>query len=269
MFKRTYLPMLICLLTTLSFGSVYAQPKIIVGDGEILNFGDISVPPKFREAKVSVRNVGNDTLYIHRIDRSCRCTDFTLSSEVVPPAGVSTIELKVNFDIDRSSGPRTTELKIYSNDPVDSVVAFVCQANVVRPIVIEPNSFPRILGARAERWTRTRVKVRNDSDEPVRFGVPVVTEKRNQELQTEILINDEKLREGQVLAAGDTVELSLRFMAPVAGRYLGNLIIPMVGSQPFEFEADFATIVDNKDGSQQIELKMESDGGEMPPVGHQ
>ncbi len=268
MFKWNYFLLFICLLTAIPLGNVYAQPKIIVGDGEALNFGEINVPPKMYEAKVAIRNAGDDTLYIHRIDRNCRCTDFTLSSEIIPPGEFSTVQLKINFDIDRSSGPRSTQLRFYSNDPVDSVVVFECKADVHRPIVVEPTSFPKLLGVRAGNWSRSKLKVTNNGDEALLFGEPTYIDSRDQELHFEVLLDGQPLVPGQPLAAGATVELTMRFMAEEAGRYSGQLTFPLMGEENHEFEADFTTIIDHADGRPLYEVKIESDAGTKPHAGH-
>ena len=61
-------------------------------------------------------NIGNDTLYIKKVDGGWGCTAALLSSKVIAPGGTG--EIKVSFDTKNRRNKNKKSIKVYSNDSV-------------------------------------------------------------------------------------------------------------------------------------------------------
>jgi hypothetical protein len=126
------------LSAALVFGLVVAQeqpqPNIKAGRLEISqkawDFGFIP-----RGAKVThnflLKNVGNDTLRITNVRKSCGCTAAPLRKTVLSPG--DTTQLEVTFSSGSYQGPVSKAVYVESNDPIEPFIDVTFLANVSVP----------------------------------------------------------------------------------------------------------------------------------------
>jgi hypothetical protein len=126
------------LLAAMVFGLVIAQEQpqqnIKAGRLEVSqkkwDFGFIP-----RGAKVThnyiLKNVGNDTLKITNVRKSCGCTAAPLRKTVLPPG--DTTQLEVTFSSGSYQGPISKAVYVESNDPIEPFMDITFQATVSVP----------------------------------------------------------------------------------------------------------------------------------------
>lgn len=142
--------------------SLHAQPKIEIVGGNKFDFGDVYRGKKV-EQKVTVKNIGSETLELGRIDVSCGCTGTVVSRNSIPPG--RTGEVVIAFNSTNFSGKVTKSVTINSNATNSpSVVEF--QANVIQQISVSPQQF-WFKDAEVGRASYAKVTLTNNSKEPL------------------------------------------------------------------------------------------------------
>ncbi len=88
-----------------------------------------------RGAKVThnflMKNVGNDTLRITNVRKSCGCTAAPLRKTTLPPG--DTTQLEVTFSSGSYQGPVSKAVYVESNDPIEPFIDVTFLANVSVP----------------------------------------------------------------------------------------------------------------------------------------
>ena len=88
-----------------------------------------------RGAKVThdflLKNVGNDTLKITNVRKSCGCTAAPLHKTVLPPG--DTTQLEVTFSSGSYQGPVSKAIYVESNDPIEPFIDITFNATVSIP----------------------------------------------------------------------------------------------------------------------------------------
>jgi hypothetical protein len=111
-----------------------AQPQIVIDPGQ-LDFGTLA-QHETRDAEVIITNTGDELLEIRDIESSCGCTVPELTAYELAP-GESTV-MAVHFNSKTFQGKQTKYVHIFSNDPRQSSVDLIVQANIKVPIVMDP-----------------------------------------------------------------------------------------------------------------------------------
>ena len=78
-----------------------------------------------------LKNVGNDTLKITNVRKSCGCTAAPLRKTVLPPG--DTTQLEVTFSSGSYQGPVSKAVYVESNDPIEPFIDVTFLANVSVP----------------------------------------------------------------------------------------------------------------------------------------
>lgn len=132
------------------------------------DFGDVHVGRKV-EKRFVVTNTGNAPLAIESIETTCGCTSATAEKSRLDP-GEKT-EIAVSYDTtDLSAGKKTQAVKIHTNVPKQAVVSIRLYANIVRDVVLEPESLVARL-APGQNPIGFSVLAKNNSDKPVSIHV--------------------------------------------------------------------------------------------------
>jgi hypothetical protein len=76
-----------------------------------------------------LRNLGDETLVIERISRSCRCTEAVAEEHELLPGGST--PLRVELDTRDSSGSIEEQVLLSSNDPETPLLKILLRATVV------------------------------------------------------------------------------------------------------------------------------------------
>lgn len=155
-------PLAMVMLMMLATVSLLAQPKIEIADGNKFDFGNIHRGKKV-ERKVVVKNVGNQTLELGKVDVSCGCTGTIVSQNSIAPG--KTGEVLIAFNSANFNGKVHKTVTINSNAPsTPTVVEF--EGNVVQEIVVTPQQF-WFQNAEVGRVTAAKISLTNNSAEPI------------------------------------------------------------------------------------------------------
>jgi hypothetical protein len=141
---------------------LYAQPKMEIVGGNKFDFGDIYRGKKV-DHKVVVKNTGNQTLELGRIDVSCGCTGTVASSNSIAPG--KTGEVLITFNSTNFSGKITKSVTINSN-AANSPLVVEFQGNVIQQITVNPQQF-WFKDAEVGRPSFAKVTLTNNSKEPL------------------------------------------------------------------------------------------------------
>ncbi|MCI0330509.1 MAG: DUF1573 domain-containing protein [candidate division Zixibacteria bacterium] len=127
-----------------------------------------------RGAKVThnfvLKNVGNDTLKITNVRKSCGCTAAPLKKDVLFPG--DTTELAVTFSSGAYQGPVSKAVYVESNDPIEPFIDITFNATVSIPsklLSIDPFfiKFDTVRGLPL----KASIKVVNIDAQPVSFSI--------------------------------------------------------------------------------------------------
>jgi hypothetical protein len=116
-------------------------PKIKF-DQEVYDFANVG-PGTDNSCEFKFTNVGNGTLKIGEITKTCGCTPFTLEKKEYAP-GESGI-LKVNYFSEELRGQTTKNLTIHSNDPARPEITLSVKANVKIQVDHDPDTLNLVL----------------------------------------------------------------------------------------------------------------------------
>ena len=147
---------------TIMAASLYAQAKMEIVGGTKLDFGDVYRGKKV-EHKVLVKNTGNQTLELGRVDVSCGCTGTVVSNNSILPG--KTGEVLITFNSTNFSGKVTKTVTVNSN-ATNSPVVVEFQSNVIQEISISPQQF-WFRDAEVGRPSVAKVSLTNNSKGPV------------------------------------------------------------------------------------------------------
>ena len=155
----TYLLFAICI----SVIGAYAQPKLTIEGGNILDLGKINIKDGNVNAAVTLKNEGNTPLIISDIRTSSNdVTAIMLKTEI--PAGEKSF-IHIRFNPENSSGTALNSISFVTNDR-DKLRAFIqLKAEVITPIQVYP---PTILIQGTESGTNSiSIKLINNTNEEV------------------------------------------------------------------------------------------------------
>ncbi len=113
-----------------------AQPRLEIEGGASFDFGNI-----FRGAtaqrKIALKNTGDSTLILGKVEASCGCTGAIVSSDHIAPGSTGTLE--ITFNSRNFTGPVSKTVTINSNasESPRAVVSFT--ATVLEEITIAPS----------------------------------------------------------------------------------------------------------------------------------
>ena len=122
---------------TIPISSSLAQPKISVIGGTKFNLGTVD-RGQVAQKKVTVKNIGTDTLILGNVEVSCGCTGTVVSNSRLGPGKSG--EVQISFNSSGFSGEVHKSVTINSNssDNPKTVVEFT--ALVVEEVLLEPRA---------------------------------------------------------------------------------------------------------------------------------
>lgn len=144
---------------------LHAQPKIQIAGGTKLEFGDVNRGTNV-EKKLTIKNVGTETLVLGKVDVSCGCTGSVVSKESIPPGESGTVV--INFNSTNFSGPVHKTVTINSNakDAPATVVEFT--ANVIEELNIDPRNL-WFKDAQVGVVSTITMTIKNNGKEPLKL----------------------------------------------------------------------------------------------------
>jgi hypothetical protein len=165
------------------------------------------------KGKLKIKNTGDKQLVIQNVKPTCGCTTAPLKKDKLNP-GEST-EVDVTLNIGNNSGPVRKSIKIYSNDPKSPLIHYALAAEVVRPIEIKPQSFMSFQDMQIAKESSSSLTLENTSDKDIVI--------ENIELKPENLMLN--IKKGQVLKAGQSLELIVKVRPQKAGRFTARIML--------------------------------------------
>lgn len=132
---RTLSGFLLAALLVLTTG-VRAQPKLQVVEGTKHDFGTMSRGTKI-EKKVTLKNVGTETLVIGKVDAACGCTGTLVSNDHLKPG--ETGSLAITFNSQNFSGYVHKTVTVNSNSQPNAATVIEFSATVQEEISLTPN----------------------------------------------------------------------------------------------------------------------------------
>lgn len=150
-------------LLALPLFTAFAQPKLEVVGGTKIEFGDIE-RGAIAERKVTLKNTGNQTLVINKVQASCGCTGTLVSKEEIPPG--KTGEVKITFNSSTFSGPVHKTVTVISNSPGNDREVIEFSAKVTQEVSVTPAQI-WFRDAELGKTTTISLTVKNDGKEPL------------------------------------------------------------------------------------------------------
>lgn len=181
--------------------SAFAQPKLEIEGGDTYNWGKVNYKNSPLNAKIKLKNVGNETLKITEVKPGCGCTTAPLDKYEIAPGDFAT--LAVSLNISSYTGETVKSIRISSNDPQNPDKYLFIKADVYRPVIVTPNNY---LG-------RSSIKV--GVEESFDFGLKNQTEKPIKVTSVEVYPKDAKcdVKVGDVLPPNQEKKYSVKYIA--------------------------------------------------------
>ena len=125
--RRSVLVALAGLVATAASAEEARGPRVRV-EPESFDFGRV-LPRRTLRKEFRLRNLGDETLVIERISKSCGCTEAATDVSTLEP-GEST-PLRVTVETSSASGEVAHEVLVRSNDPATPALEIRLRATVV------------------------------------------------------------------------------------------------------------------------------------------
>lgn len=194
------------ILTSLAF----SQPKLEIEGGNTYNWGKVNYKNSPVNAKIKLKNVGNETLKISEVKPGCGCTAAPLDKYEIAPGEFST--LSVSLNISTYSGETVKSIRISSNDPQNGDTYLFIKADVYRPVVVQPSNY---LG-------RSNIYV--GKPEEFNFSLKNQTNKNMKITSVEIMPKEATcdIKVGDVLPANQDKKYIIKYTAKKGGERLNG-----------------------------------------------
>ncbi len=151
----------LCLFLAAS-ACAWAQPKLEINDS--YNWGDVHKSDDPLEARIPLKNVGDETLIVRNVRTSCSCTVAPLDKDTLEPN--ETTYMTVRLDIHGKMGKVEKSISISTNNPTLPVSYLKVAANIIVPVAVSPAYFRFPELAVGQKSTST-VELTNTTDEPI------------------------------------------------------------------------------------------------------
>lgn len=143
---------------------LFAQPKLEVVGGNIVNWGTVTSKQNPLKSKVKIVNAGNEELRISKVKPACGCTATLLDKDVLQPGDTATIDVSLN--ITGRHGSVTKTVSISSNDPNHPTTILYLKAVVNDPITVSPQYFA-FGQIEVGKEAKAEVSVKNNSKQDI------------------------------------------------------------------------------------------------------
>lgn len=148
-------------LLVLSSGRAWPQPMLRVAEGTKLDLGTIN-RGKVVEKKISLKNIGNETLVIGKVITSCGCTGTVVSEDHIPPGESGT--LLITFNSKNFSGTIHKTVTVNSNSAGGPETLIEFTGIVFEEVLVTPSQL-LFRDAEVGRLSSRTVIVKNNGKE--------------------------------------------------------------------------------------------------------
>ncbi len=119
--------------------SIYAQPQLVIENGDEYNWGTVKPSDSPLKAKVKIYNKGDQDLHILNVKPGCGCTTAPLDKKIIPPNDFATLDISLH--IGTGTDNIIKSILIESTDPSRKAINYYLKADIKRPISAFPQYF--------------------------------------------------------------------------------------------------------------------------------
>ncbi len=141
----------------------FSQPKIQINNGKNLDLGTMISGDKI-DKKVTIKNIGTDTLIINEVKAGCGCTAALISESKIPPGKEGF--LTIGFNSQGFQGKQHKSVTITSNDTTNSPLVFTFSADITMLLKFEPQ-FIYFQNLAADSTASTKITIQNTTMEAI------------------------------------------------------------------------------------------------------
>lgn len=192
---------------------LFAQPQIYFPNGTIQDWGKVKPIDHPLNARIPIKNIGTDTLYITNVQPTCGCTTAPLQKDKLAP-GEETI-IFVTLSIRNYEGKINKTININSNDKKNSLVVLELQADIVREVFVSPGNFVSFIDAEVGKNILQKLNIDNNSDRDVKLKIAEIT-------PPNLKLN---LKDGQIIEKGKSFTLEINYNPTTSGVIKGKILI--------------------------------------------
>ncbi|MBI5215649.1 MAG: DUF1573 domain-containing protein [Ignavibacteriae bacterium] len=194
----------------LGFAFVFAQPKLSVKEGTKFQLGEAK-EGAILEQKLTLQNVGKDTLIIEDIRATCGCTTTKTHKKRLGTNDTTALTISVNTK--GFKGPVKKEIFITTNDPKQADLEVELLVTIRNVIEFEP-SFVNFRTVNFGKPAKQSITIRNTSEKPI--SITSVTSPDSQ------IIAKPKTK---TIQPKSSTQLIVSLSAKKKGKILGQLLI--------------------------------------------
>ncbi len=211
--KQMKIIQLVFILTISASSILLAQPQIYFPNGTIQDWGKVKPIDHPLNARIPIKNIGTDTLYITNVQPTCGCTTAPLEKNKLAP-GEETV-IFVTLSIRNYEGKITKTINVNSNDKKNSLVILELQADIVREVFVSPGNFVSFIDAEVGKNVLQTLSIDNKSDRNVKLKIAEIT-------PPGLKLN---LKDGQIIQKGKSFPLEINYNPTKSGVIKGKITI--------------------------------------------
>lgn len=197
----------------MSSTSLLAQPQINFPDGTVLDWSIVRPKDHPLNGRMTIKNIGNDTLKIVNVQPTCGCTYAPLSKNLLLP-GEST-DLVITLSISNFEGPISKHIRIYSNDPKHSLMDVELKANIEREVFVSPSNMVSFTDLRVGQTGKQFLNITNKTGKNVKIFIASIS-------PSEVQV---KIKDGTIIKPGDVYPLELSITPQQEGILKGRILL--------------------------------------------
>lgn len=121
------------------FSTAFSGPKLEIIGGSTYDWGKVKYSDNPLEAKIKLKNVGDEQLIISDVKPGCGCTTAPLDKDKLKPGETATMDVKLK--VSKRAGNITKSISITTNDPAQQRTILYIKADVEMSLEIGPTQY--------------------------------------------------------------------------------------------------------------------------------
>lgn len=191
--------------------SAHAQGKVEIVGGDTFDWGKVA--PGELTTVIELRNAGDSTLKIDRIQPGCGCTAAPIDKNVLGPG--ETGKISVKLDAKNRSGALHKIITVYSDDPIAPAKVINLKAEIKPVLEFRPTEWFLVNDAKVGAETASSIRLVNTGDAAFTVYPPELTSGN-----FSVRFN---MKEKQELQPGQEIEITAFVTPQAAGAMNGQI----------------------------------------------
>jgi hypothetical protein len=192
---------------------LFSEPTLFFPKGTTIDWGIVKPKDHPLNAEIELRNTGTDTLVITHVQPTCGCTNAPLTKNVLAPGEKTS--MIITLSISSYQGPIQKSIRVFSNDPKNSVLELTLKADIRRDIFVSPSSFISFTDIRVGETSSQTITLNNKSDMDVIVNIGSIS-------PSDVRVN---LKDGQIIKKNDSYPLTITFSPNEVGVLKGKILL--------------------------------------------